>query len=43
MPWPVVTALVVVVMAAVIALPMLTSRLLQGTKPADELRIGDAG
>ncbi|MGI9646291.1 MAG: FtsX-like permease family protein, partial [Ilumatobacteraceae bacterium] len=41
-PWPVVAALVMVVVAAVIALPMLTSRLLRGTKPADELRIGDA-
>lgn len=41
-PWPAVGVLVVVVLVAVIALPLLTSRLLAGVRPADELRIGAA-
>lgn len=40
-PWPTIVGLVLLTLAAVFALPLLTSRLLQQVRPADELRIGD--
>ncbi len=40
-PWPALAALVVVALAGVALVPLATSRLLHGVRPADELRIGD--
>ncbi len=40
-PWPTIVGLVAVTLLAVLALPLLTSHLLRGVRPADELRVGD--
>jgi hypothetical protein len=40
-PWPALAALVGVALVAVALVPLATSRLLHGVRPADELRIGD--
>jgi hypothetical protein len=40
-PWPALAALVGVALVAIALVPLATSRLLHGVRPADELRIGD--